>query len=58
MKNVNELQKNYYNCYKSDYSANDKLREDKKKKFDYKQFELGDEINKSQNQMRKRKSQN
>ena len=47
MKNVNELYKKYYNAYKSDYDAdNNELKKDKKKKFDYKQFELDDEINK------------
>ena len=33
------LQK-YYNAYKNDYDTDDELKEDKKKKFDYKQFEL------------------
>ena len=46
MKNVDELYKNYYNTYKSDYDTDDKLKEDKKKKFDYKQFELDDKISK------------
>ena len=46
MKNVDELYKNYYDDYKSDYDTDDELTEDKKKKFDYKQFELGDAINK------------
>ena len=46
MKNVDELYKKYYNAYKSDYDTDDELKEDKKKKFDYKQFELDDEINK------------
>ena len=46
MKNVNELYKNYYNAYKSDYNTDDKLKEDKKKKFDYKRFELGHKTNK------------
>ena len=46
MKNVNELYKNYYNSYKSDYDTDDELTENKKKKYDYKQFVLGDEINK------------
>ena len=46
MKNVNELYKNYYDAYKSNYYGNDKLGQDEKKKFNYKQFELGDEINK------------
>ena len=46
MKNVNELYKNYYNSYKSDYDTDDELTENKKKKYDYEQFVLGDEINK------------
>ena len=46
MKNVNELYGKYYNAYKSDHDTDDESKEDKKKKFDYKQFELGDEINK------------
>ena len=34
MKNVDELYKNYYNAYKSDYDTDyDKLTEDKKKNF-------------------------
>ena len=43
MKNVDEL---YISDYKSDYNIDDELNKDKKKKLDYKQFELGDEINK------------
>ena len=46
MKNVDELYKKYYNTYKNDYDTDDELKEDKKEKFDYKRFELGDEINK------------
>ena len=46
MKNVDELQKKYYNAYKSDYDIDDELKEGKKKKLDYKQFELDDKINK------------
>ena len=46
MKNVDELYKNYYNAYKSDFDTNDKLTEDKKKNFNYKQFEIDDAINK------------
>ena len=46
MKNVNELYKNQYNSYKSDYDTDDELTENKKKKYDYEQFVLGDEINK------------
>ena len=46
MKNVNELCKNYYNAYRSDYDTADELKEDKKKKFDHKQFELDDGVNK------------
>ena len=46
MKNVDEFYKKYYNVYKSDYDTDDELKEAKKKEFDYKQFELGDKINK------------
>ena len=46
MKNIDELYKNCYDACKSNYDADDDLGEDKKKKIDYKQFELGDEINK------------
>ena len=42
MKNVDELYEKYYNAYKNDYDA-DELSEAKKKKYDYKQFELFDE---------------
>ena len=31
MKTVDELYKNYYNAYKSDFDTNDELTEDKKK---------------------------
>ena len=44
MKNVDELYKNCYNAYKSDFDINDELTEDKKKKFNYKQFEIDDII--------------
>ena len=44
MKNVDELYKNYYNAYKSDFDTDDELTEDKEKKFTYKQFELDDII--------------
>ena len=33
MKNVDELYKNYYNVYKSDFNTDDELTGDKKKKF-------------------------
>ena len=46
MKNVDELYNRYYKSYKSGYDTDDELKEDKKKLFDYRQFELGDEINK------------
>ena len=49
MKSVDELYKNYYNAYKSDYDTDDELKEDKKKNYDYKQFELDNEINKESN---------
>ena len=44
MKNVDELYKNYYNAYKSEFETDDELTEDKKKNFNYKQFELDDII--------------
>ena len=44
MKNVDELYKNCYNVYKSDFDTNDELTKDKKKRFSYKQFELDDII--------------
>ena len=40
MKNVDEFYEQYYNGYKNDYDNDDELREGKKKKFDYRQFEL------------------
>ena len=46
MKNVDELYKKYYDAYKSHYDTDDELKKDKKKKFDYRRFELGNEINK------------
>ena len=44
IKNVDELYKNYYNDYKSDFDTDDELAENKKKKFNYKQFQLDDII--------------
>ena len=49
MKNVDELYQNYFNAYKSDYDTDDELPEDKKKKYDYKQFDIEDKIRKRQN---------
>ena len=46
MKNVDELYKNYFNDYKSDLDTNHELTENKKKKLNYKQFEIANEINK------------
>ena len=40
MKNVDELYEKDYNDYKNDFDNDDELSEAKKKKFDYKQFEL------------------
>ena len=45
MKNVDELYEKYYNAYKNDYDA-DELSEAKKKKLDYKEFELFDKTDK------------
>ena len=47
MKNVDELYEKYYNAYKNDYDNDDELSEGKKKKFDYKQFELCDKTDKN-----------
>ena len=38
--------KRYYNTYKNDYDADDKLNEAKKKKFDNKRCEVVDKTNK------------
>ena len=46
MKHVGDLYKKYYDAYKSDYDTDDEFKEGKKKKFDYKQFELDDKISK------------
>ena len=40
VKNVDKPYKNYYNDYKSDFNTNDALAENKKKKFNCKQFQL------------------
>ena len=45
MNNIDDLYEKYYNAYKNDYDAAE-LSEAKKKKFDYKQFELFDKIDK------------
>ena len=42
IKNGDELYEKYYNAYKNDNGNDDELSEGKKKKFDYKQFELFD----------------
>ena len=42
---VDELYEKYYNAYKNNYDG-DELREAKKKKIDYKQFELFDKTDK------------
>ena len=42
MKNVGEVYEKYYNDYKNDFDNDDKLCEAKKKKFEYKQFQLFD----------------
>ena len=46
MKNVDELYEKYYNFYKNDFDNDDELSEAKKKKIDYKQFELFGKIDK------------
>ena len=42
MKNVDELYEKYQNVYKNDFDNDDELSEVKKKKLDYKHFELFD----------------
>ena len=46
MKNVDELYEKYYNAYKNNYDDDDELSEAKKKKCDYKKFELFDKTDK------------
>ena len=46
MKTVDELYKKYYNDCKNDFNNDDDLSEGKKKKFDYRQFELFDKTDK------------
>ena len=46
MKNVAKLYEKYYNAYKNDYDNDDELSKGKKKKSDYKQFELFDKTDK------------
>ena len=46
MKDGDELYKKYYDVYKSDHDTDDELNEVKKKKMDYKQFELFDKTDK------------
>ena len=61
MKNVNELYEKYYNAYKNDYDNDNGLSEGKKKKIDYKQFELLDKTDKKltlDGKTKKMKSQN
>ena len=45
MKDVEEIYEKYYNAYNNDYD-NDELNEGKKKKIDYRQFELFDKTDK------------
>ena len=49
MKNVNKLYKKQHNAYKRDYDTDDELNEAKKKKSDYKQFEL---VNKTEEELK------
>ena len=46
MKNVDELDEKYCNAYTNDYNNDDELSEAKKKKFDYRQFEVSDKTDK------------
>ena len=57
MKNADQFYEKYYDAYKNDYDA-DELSEAKKKKIDYKQFELfvkTDKTNKQNNFLRRLK---
>ena len=47
MENVDELQKKFCNDYENDFDNDDALDEGKKKKFDYKQFELFNKTDKN-----------
>ena len=49
MKNFDELYEKYYNAHKN-YYDDDELNEAKKKKIDYKQFELFDKTDKKSKQ--------
>ena len=47
MKNLDELDEKYYNGYTNDYkNDDDELSEAKKKKFDYRKFEVSDKTDK------------
>ena len=52
MKNVDDLYKNYYSAYKSNFDTNDELIEDKKKKLNYKQFVLDDIVSTKSNKLK------
>ena len=52
MKKVGELYENYHNAYKSDFDTDDELTEGKKKKFNHKQFELGDIMSTKSNKLK------
>ena len=52
MKNVGELYENYHNAYKSDFDTDDELTEGKKKKFNHKQFELGNIMSTKSNKLK------
>ena len=61
MKNIDKLYEKYYNAYKNHYVIDYVLSENKKKKFDYKQFELFDKTDKKltlDGKTEKMKSQN
>ena len=42
MKNVDDSYEQHYNAYRNDFDIDDELNEAKKKKFDQRQFKLGD----------------
>ena len=56
MKNVDELYEKYYSAYKNEYDNDDELSEGKKKKIDYKQFELFDKTDKKLTPRRRNKT--
>ena len=52
MKNVNELYKNYYSEYKSNFDTDNQLKKNKNKKINYKPFELDNIISTKSNKLK------